>query len=169
VQLNPPISAHYEIWLSPIYPYLDAGPSDPGGWNSALLLNKTTIAHGCPEWKVVSAYSPGYGMNYFPCWPQSAGTTDEANASFFRDIARQRCSYQTQRILLGDSTGPALASAWLLPPALPTAFTAGSGDALRHAGRRANYCFFDLHCQTIAAASSPWLGVGAPSDASWSP
>ena len=166
-QLSPPLSAHYEIWLSPLYPYLDLGPEDAGGWNSAQLIGKKTIGRGCPEWTGASPYSPGYGMNYYPAWPQASGTTDEANPAHFREMVRTRSSNPAQRILLGDSSGCTLSTAWLVPPALPLAFI--NGDARRHGGTRANYGFFDLHCQSIPASAKPWLGVGSPTDASWTP
>ena len=167
LQLTAPMSAHYEIWLSPLFPYLDVGPEDPAGWNSAKLVGRSTIGRGCPEWRGTNPYAPGYGMNYYPLWPTAWGTTDETNTTYFREIVRARCPQMSRRILLGDSTTAVLGTAWLSPPAVPTAF--GDGDPRRHGGVRANYVFMDLHCQTIAESSKPWLGVGAPADASWNP
>lgn len=160
---------HYEIWSSQIVDYLDLGQSaDAAGWTSAKIQTaKRNIVHGCTEWKLVSVYSPGYGMNYCPAFPV-AGTTDQNGGANFREILRQSCDQPTRRILLGDSMAPDLSVASWNPASTPTAFWAGHGDARRH-GAGANYVFFDGHVQVVAEARRPWLGIFNPASTSWDP
>ncbi|MCK6487917.1 MAG: prepilin-type N-terminal cleavage/methylation domain-containing protein [Planctomycetes bacterium] len=156
---------HYEIWTSPLFPYLDAGAEDPGGWNSTLLLTRRSVARGCPEWKDGNAFRPGYGMSYCPGTPLRPGTNDE-NVGGFSPFPKNAISDHSRRIYLGDSQECTLEVAWASPPY--TAFTATRADPLRHGGR-ANYLFHDGHVQGLAPAQQPWLGIGDPRNPAWNP
>ena len=164
------LNGHYEIWSSQIIDYIDSGqPADAAGWNSAKIQQaQHNIVHGCAEWKLVSVYSPGYGMNYYPMFPEQMGTTDQNSPGYFVQIQRMRCSHQSRRLLLGDSTGPMLSSPSWNPAVLPTAFAVGAGDARRH-GAGANYVFFDGHVQSVAESRQPWFGIFDPASAAWDP
>ncbi|MCK6491145.1 MAG: type II secretion system GspH family protein [Planctomycetes bacterium] len=165
---------HYEVWLSQVFPYLDMGPEDPNRWDSALILakgNGKTIARGCPEFKGTSPYRPGYGMSYFPGSPGLLATGDTGNGPWFREISKNACSDQSKRILLGETQELYLTIAnpgWFTTPSA-TQFNPAYGEPLRHMKSKANYCFFDLHAQTIPASKSPWLGIQKPADPAWNP
>ena len=159
---------HYEIWSSDIFDYLDAGQADAAGWNSVKIQTaKHNIVHGCPEFKITSAYTPGYGVNYCPAFPGMAGTTDENNG-LYRAIPKLSCSAWTRRILLGDAAYQMLyVTAWNLA-VTPTQFDPACHDALRHKNG-ANYLFFDGHVQALAPSRKPWLGIWNPADSAWDP
>jgi prepilin-type N-terminal cleavage/methylation domain-containing protein/prepilin-type processing-associated H-X9-DG protein len=165
---------HYEVWLSQVFPYLDLGPEDPNRWDSAIILakgNGRTIARGCSEFKGTDPYRPGYGMSYFPGSPEILGGGDTNNGPWFKEISKPACSNQSRRILLGETQGLYLTIAnpgWFTTP-LATQFNPAYGDPIRHGKSKSNYCFFDLHAQTIPASKNPWLGIQVPGNAAWNP
>jgi prepilin-type N-terminal cleavage/methylation domain-containing protein/prepilin-type processing-associated H-X9-DG protein len=160
---------HYEIWSSQIVDYIDIGQdADAAGWTSAKIqATKHNIVHGCPEWKLASVYSPGYGMNSYPAFPELLASTDQ-NSGVFRELQRMHCSNQSRRLLLGDSIGPGLSMASPNIAVIPTSFAFWAGDPRRH-GAGSNYVFFDGHVQLVAESKRPWFGVFDPASTSWDP
>jgi prepilin-type N-terminal cleavage/methylation domain-containing protein/prepilin-type processing-associated H-X9-DG protein len=167
-----------KAWFEFLGGYLDRDAVDPGE-----LKKGRNVLRGCPtfislgaksrdQWNL-SEYWPGYGMNIYPNRGETVNDVI-SNQIFTADPGNvvnakyrfNNITYVTQRILIGDSNDIKLSTSWVNPAVpdfweLNTLGNVASGDPERHASKRANYLFFDLHVASQTKLQA-WYGLTDP-------